>query len=60
MLIVCSHLDIAGSSGNLPDPTTGASVAAIVKWLMKGAKKKFYVSLIMVFGIFIYVIINIG
>jgi len=30
-----SHLDIAGSSGNLPDPTTGASVAAIVKWLMK-------------------------
>ena len=32
---ICSHLDIAGSSGNLPDPTTGASVAAIVKWLMK-------------------------
>ena len=29
-----SHLDIAGSSGNLPDPTTGASVAAIVKFFL--------------------------
>jgi len=29
-----SHLDIAGSSGDLPDPTTGASVAAIVKFFL--------------------------
>jgi len=29
-----SHLDIAGSSGNLPDPTTGASVPALVKWFL--------------------------
>merc|ERR1711992_126143 len=28
-----SHLDIAGSAGNLPDPTTASAVPAIVKWL---------------------------
>jgi len=29
-----SHLDVAGSSGNLPDPTTGAAVPALVKWFL--------------------------
>jgi len=29
-----SHLDIAGSSGDLPKPTTGASVPALVRWIM--------------------------
>jgi len=29
-----SHLDIAGSSGHLPDPTTGASIPALITWLM--------------------------
>jgi len=28
-----SHLDIAGSSGNLPDPTTASSVPALFKWI---------------------------
>jgi len=28
-----SHLDVAGSSGNLPDPTTAASVPALYKWI---------------------------
>ena len=29
-----SHLDVAGSSGNLPDPTTGSAVPALVKWFL--------------------------
>merc|ERR1712013_350181 len=29
-----SHMDIAGSAGNLPDPTTGAPVAALTKWIL--------------------------
>lgn len=29
-----SHLDVAGSSGNLPGPTTAASVPALVRWIM--------------------------
>jgi len=29
-----SHLDIAGSAGNLPHPTTGAPVAALTKWIL--------------------------
>merc|ERR1711936_834095 len=29
-----SHMDIAGSAGDLPDPTTGAPVAALTKWLL--------------------------
>merc|ERR1712240_214071 len=28
-----SHMDIAGSSGNLPHPTTGAPIPALFKWL---------------------------
>jgi len=28
-----SHLDIAGSSGDLPHPTTGAPIAALLTWL---------------------------
>merc|ERR1712107_934859 len=30
-----SHLDIAGSAGELPHPTTGSSIAALVKLLVK-------------------------
>merc|ERR1712106_158831 len=30
-----SHLDIAGSAGDLPDPTTGASVPALFKWILQ-------------------------
>jgi len=30
-----SHMDIAGSSGNLPHPTTGASIPALLTWLQK-------------------------
>jgi len=29
-----SHLDIAGSAGILPHPTTGAPVAALTKWIL--------------------------
>jgi len=29
-----SHLDVAGSSGDLPHPTTGAAVPALVKWFL--------------------------
>jgi len=29
-----SHMDIAGSAGNLPDPTTGAPIPALVQWLL--------------------------
>jgi len=29
-----SHLDIAGSSGELPHPTTASSVSALVKWFL--------------------------
>jgi len=29
-----SHLDIAGSAGDLPDPTTGAPIPALAKWLL--------------------------
>jgi len=29
-----SHMDIAGSAGDLPHPTTGAPVAALTKWLL--------------------------
>eukprot|EP00090_Calanus_glacialis_P014754 TRINITY_DN2361_c0_g1_i1.p1 TRINITY_DN2361_c0_g1~~TRINITY_DN2361_c0_g1_i1.p1 ORF type:complete len:506 (-),score=180.53 TRINITY_DN2361_c0_g1_i1:73-1590(-) len=29
-----SHLDIAGSAGDLPHPTTGAPVPALTKWLL--------------------------
>merc|ERR1712112_193980 len=29
-----SHLDIAGSSGDLPHPTTGAPIPALITWLM--------------------------
>jgi len=29
-----SHLDIAGSAGDLPHPTTGAPIPALVKWFM--------------------------
>jgi len=28
-----SHLDVAGSSGDLPHPTTGSSVPALFKWI---------------------------
>jgi len=30
-----SHLDIAGSSGDLPDPTTASSVPALFKWIIQ-------------------------
>merc|ERR1719489_263632 len=30
-----SHMDIAGSAGNLPDPTTGAPIPALLTWLQK-------------------------
>merc|ERR1719474_1112802 len=30
-----SHMDIAGSSGNLPHPTTGAPIPALLTWLQK-------------------------
>merc|ERR1711892_222441 len=30
-----SHLDVAGSSGDLPHPTTGASVPALFKWILQ-------------------------
>jgi len=29
-----SHLDIAGSSGDLPHPTTGAPIPALITWLL--------------------------
>jgi len=29
-----SHLDIAGSAGDLPHPTTGAPVPALIKWFL--------------------------
>merc|ERR1712013_231538 len=29
-----SHMDIAGSAGNLPHPTTGAPIPALVQWLL--------------------------
>jgi len=29
-----SHLDIAGSAGDLPHPTTGAPIPALVKWFL--------------------------
>jgi len=30
-----SHMDIAGSSGNLPHPTTGAPIPALFNWLQR-------------------------
>merc|ERR1719466_630198 len=30
-----SHMDIAGSAGNLPHPTTGAPIPALLTWLQK-------------------------